>query len=128
MAENEPTMKDKFSSFLSNATALGKSVVDTVQETVKDTAKQGKEFVEEKKRDYDADKIYQKLGKKVYKLVTRDELKLPESCDKYIEALDALYAEEPEAEQSTDMSEEMEACADSEEKAEESEKAEEVKE
>ncbi len=114
MAENEPTMKDKFSSFLSDATAIGKNVLNKAQETVKETAKQGKEFVEEKKRDYDADKIYQKLGKKVYKLVSRDELTLPECCDKYIEALNELYADDSEVEE--DMSGEQEACCCSEDK------------
>ncbi len=114
MAENEPTMKDKFSSFLSDATAIDKNVLNKAQETVKETAKQGKEFVEEKKRDYDADRIYQKLGKKVYKLVRRDELTLPECCDKYIEALNELYADDSEAED--DMSGEQESCCCSEDK------------
>jgi len=82
-------LKGKISSLLSSATNIGRSVV----ETVKDTAEKGKEVVGEHIREREANETYRKLGKKVYKLVSRDELKLPESCQKYIEALDDLYAD-----------------------------------
>ncbi|MCL2326455.1 MAG: hypothetical protein FWC40_08195 [Proteobacteria bacterium] len=83
-------LKGKISSLLSSATNIGRSVV----ETAKDTVEKGKEVVEEHIREREANETYRKLGKKVYKLVSRDELKLPESCQKYIEALDDLYADD----------------------------------
>ena len=96
------SMKGMFNSFLSKAQTLGKSAV----ETAKDTGEKVRDVVEERVREYNANEIYRKLGKKVYKLVSRDELSLPECCDKYIEALNDLYDEEDERDDSV----EQEAC------------------
>ena len=95
------SMKDMFNSFLSQAQAIAKTAV----ETAKDGVEKGKDIVEDHLREREANEIYRKLGKKVYKLVSRNELDLPECCSKYIEALADLYDEEDR-----DDSGEQEAC------------------
>ena len=99
-------MKEKFSSLLNQAQELGKSAV----ETAKATAEKGKEAVEEHIREREANEIYRKLGKKVFKLATRGELQLPSECDKYLEALNELYDEGDK----DDSSAEIPACKDGE--------------
>ena len=94
------SMKTMFNSLLSKAQTLGKTAVDNV----KDVAEKGKEAFDEHLREREANEIYRKLGKKIYKLVSRDEMTLPECCDKYIEALNDLYEDE------RDESGEQEAC------------------
>lgn len=90
------SIKERLSSLVSAATTFGQSVV----ETVKDKADRGKEVVEEHMREREAREIYRKLGKKIYKLVGREELSLPVSCHKYIDALDELF--DLEADESDD--------------------------
>lgn len=116
MADVKDTVKDTFSALLNKAQSLGKSAV----ETAKGAAEKGKEAVEEHLREREAAEIYRKLGKKVFKLVSRDELTLPESCEKYIEALKDLYEEEDET-----PSGEQEACCCTHECGESGDKAEE---
>ena len=82
-------VKDKLSSLLSSATELA----STVGDKAKDGAEKVKDVLDEKYRDIQANKIFEKLGKCVYKLTLRNELQLPESCEKYIEALKDLYDE-----------------------------------
>lgn len=117
MAEN--TVKDTLQSLLNKAQEIGKAAV----ETAKDAAEKGKTAVEDHMREREANELYRKLGKKIYKLVSRNELQLPECCDKYIEALNDLYADD---EQPADASGEQPACdgekCDDEKTAEESAK------
>ncbi|MBO4351153.1 MAG: hypothetical protein J6A01_09450 [Proteobacteria bacterium] len=102
MAENEEVKEekkemsfgDRLSSFLGSASKTASSLFDSATVKATELSKDVKGAVEEKIRERDANEIYRKLGKKVYTLVQRDELKLPESCDKYIEALGELYAED----------------------------------
>ena len=89
MADVKETIKDTFSVILNKAQTLGKTAVDTA----KDAAEKGKTVVEEKLREREAERHFLKLGKKVYKLVKRNELTLPEACEKYIDALNELLDE-----------------------------------
>ena len=94
-------MKDKLSSFISKATEVGNMAYEkskVVTEKTKDT-------VNEKLREIEADRVFMKLGKNVYKLVLRNEIQLPESCDKYIEAVKDIYGEND-----VDVSTEMSPC------------------
>ena len=89
MSDVKETIKDTFSVLLNKAQTLGKTAVDTA----KDAAEKGKTVVEEKLREREAERHFLKLGKKVYKLVKRNELTLPEACEKYIDALNELLDE-----------------------------------
>ena len=82
-------VKGKLSSFLNSASELA----DKVGDKVKEGAEKVKDVADEKYRDIQADKLFEKLGKCVYKLALRNEIQLPESCEKYIEALKDLYDE-----------------------------------
>ena len=84
------SLKGAFSSFLSKATEIGNSVAKVASEKFEE----GKEFVDEKRREHEANEIYRKLGKKVTKLVKRGELTLPESCQQYVDAIDDLYGDD----------------------------------
>ena len=107
-------VKGKLSSLLSSASELA----NTVGDKVKEGAEKVKDVADEKYRDIQADKIFEKLGKCVYKLSLRNEIQLPESCEKYIEALKDLYDENI-----PDDSCEMNLCeCKDEEKAEDEEK------
>ena len=107
-------VKEKLSSLLSSASELA----NTVGDKVKEGAEKVKDAADEKYRDIQADKIFEKLGKCVYKLSLRNEIQLPESCEKYIEALKDLYDENI-----PDDSCEMNSCeCKEEEKAEDEEK------
>ena len=88
------SFRDRVGAFLSNAATIGKSAFETVKESVVETAARGKEFVEDRRRDSKANDIYARLGKKVYKLVSRDEMTVPECCEKYIAELNELYADD----------------------------------
>ena len=103
MADVKETVKDTFSVLLNKAQSLGKAAV----ETAKDAAEKGKIVVEEKLREREAERHFLRLGKKVYKLVKRNELTLPEACEKYIDALNDLYDDEEAQEM---PSGEQEAC------------------
>ena len=103
MADVKETVKDTFSVLLNKAQSLGKAAV----ETAKAAAEKGKIVVEEKLRDREAERHFLRLGKKVYKLVKRNELTLPEACEKYIDALNDLYDDEEAQEM---PSGEQEAC------------------
>ena len=103
MADVKETVKDTFSVLLNKAQSLGKAAV----ETAKDAAEKGKIVVEEKLREREAERHFLRLGKKVYKLVKRSELTLPEACEKYIDALNDLYDDEEAQEM---PSGEQEAC------------------
>lgn len=103
MADVKETVKDTFSVLLNKAQSLGKAAV----ETAKAAAEKGKIVVEEKLREREAERHFLRLGKKVYKLVKRNELTLPEACEKYIDALNDLYDEEEAQEM---PSGEQEAC------------------
>ena len=103
MADVKETVKDTFSVLLNKAQSLGKAAV----ETAKDAAAKGKIVVEEKLREREAERHFLRLGKKVYKLVKRNELTLPEACEKYIDALNDLYDDEEAQEM---PSGEQEAC------------------
>lgn len=97
MAEDEKkevSFSDKISSFLGSASKTVNSVFDTAAEKANEIGKDVKGVVEEKMKEREASEIYRKLGKKVYTLVLRNEITLPESCDKYIDALKDLYPEE----------------------------------
>ena len=97
------TLKEKASSLFSSIRELGNSA----KETIVDKAEQGKEAIEERMREREANDIYRQLGKKIYRLYKRNEVTLPESCEKYAEKLDDLYGEnEP------DDSCEMNACCE----------------
>ena len=73
MADVKETVKDTFSVLLNKAQSLGKAAV----EMAKDAAEKGKIVVEEKLREREAERHFLRLGKKVYKLVKRNELTLP---------------------------------------------------
>ena len=103
MADVKETVKDTFSVLLNKARSLGKAAV----EMAKDAAEKGKIVVEEKLREREAERHFLRLGKKVYKLVKRNELTLPEACEKYIDALNDLYDDEEAQEM---PSGEQEAC------------------
>ena len=103
MADVKETVKDTFSVLLNKAQSLGKAAV----ETAKAAAEKGKIVVEEKLREREAERHFLRLGKKVYKLVKRNELTLPEACEKYIDALNDLYDDEEAQEM---PSGEQEAC------------------
>ena len=103
MADVKETVKDTSSVLLNKAQSLGKAAV----ETAKDAAEKGKIVVEEKLREREAERHFLRLGKKVYKLVKRNELTLPEACEKYIDALNDLYDDEEAQEM---PSGEQEAC------------------
>ncbi len=103
MADVKETVKDTFSVLLNKAQSLGKAAV----ETAKDAAEKGKIVVEEKLREREAERHFLRLGKKVYKLVKRNKLTLPEACEKYIDALNDLYDDEEAQEM---PSGEQEAC------------------
>ena len=103
MADVKETVKDTFSVLLNKAQSLCKAAV----ETAKDAAEKGKIVVEEKLREREAERHFLRLGKKVYKLVKRNELTLPEACEKYIDALNDLYDDEEAQEM---PSGEQEAC------------------
>ena len=103
MADVKETVKDTFSVLLNKAQSLAKAAV----ETAKDAAEKGKIVVEEKLREREAERHFLRLGKKVYKLVKRNELTLPEACEKYIDALNDLYDDEEAQEM---PSGEQEAC------------------
>ena len=103
MADVKETVKDTFSVLLNKAQSLGKAAV----EMAKDAAEKGKIVVEEKLREREAERHFLRLGKKVYKLVKRNELTLPEACEKYIDALNDLYDDEEAQEM---PSGEQEAC------------------
>ena len=103
MADVKETVKDTFSVLLNKAQSLGKAAV----ETAKDAVEKGKIVVEEKLREREAERHFLRLGKKVYKLVKRNELTLPEACEKYIDALNDLYDDEEAQEM---PSGEQEAC------------------
>lgn len=87
-------IKGKLSSWFGKAketiTEGAKEISDVVQEKGGEVIQQGKTLVDEKKRDYEMEKHFVKLGRAVYELVLRSELTLPESCEKYIEALKDL--------------------------------------
>lgn len=114
MAETE-NVKNKLSSFLSSAKEKGKSLFNDVKENVKEGADKVQEIYEEHERERKADELYRKLGKKVYKLVSREELALPECCDKYLDSLKELLADAP----AEDVKEEEAAEENKEEAAEE---------
>ena len=106
------TLKEKASSLFSSIRELGNSA----KETLVDKAEQGKEAIEERMREREANEIYRQLGKKIYRLYKRNELTLPESCEKYAEKLDDLYGEN-EPDESCEMnacSENKECCGDKE--------------
>ena len=103
MADVKETVKYTFSVLLNKAQSLAKAAV----ETAKDAAEKGKIVVEEKLREREAERHFLRLGKKVYKLVKRNELTLPEACEKYIDALNDLYDDEEAQEM---PSGEQEAC------------------
>ena len=109
MAEDKSmtdTLKEKASSLFSSIRELGNSA----KETITDKAEKGKEAVEEMMREREANDIYRQLGKKIYRLYKRNEITLPESCEKYAEKLDDLYGDsEP------DESCEMNACCENKE-------------
>ena len=90
MADFQDTIKEKFNSFLSSANTLRQSATETIKEGLET----GKEKLQEWDRDRRANDIYQNLGKKIYKLSNRGEIELPECCDKYIQALNELYADD----------------------------------
>ena len=92
--KKEKSFGDRISSFLGSASKTASSLIDTATEKATEYGKVGKDFIEEKFRERDANEIYRKLGKKIYTLVCRDEIQLPESCDKFIDALNDLYADE----------------------------------
>ena len=89
MAENESN--EKSSSTLSNLWESLKTQAAEVKDTVVSKAVEVKDTVMDKVEDYERDKAaneeFRKLGKKVYKLIKRGELTLPEECDKYLEKL-----------------------------------------
>lgn len=125
MSDVKETVKETIATIITKAQSLGQTAV----ETAKDAAEKGKAVVEEQLREREANKQFLKLGKKVYKLVKRNELTLPEACDKYIERLNDLYddadAETPSCEQEACCcccekdGEKAEECSECEEKAEE---------
>ena len=84
------SIKGAFSSLFSKASEIGNSVA----EMGKKKFEEGKEFVDEKMREREANEIYRKLGKKVAKLVKRGELSLPESCQQYIDAINDIYGDD----------------------------------
>ena len=98
MADFQDTIKEKFNSFLSSANTLRQSATDTIKEGLET----GKEKLQEWDRDRRANDIYQNLGKKIYKLSNRGEIELPECCDKYIQALNELYADDEAEENDED--------------------------
>ena len=98
-------VKSKLSSLFSKATSVASEVGNNVYENVKETYEKGKDIVDEKIRENEADKVFTKLGRNVYKLVLRNEIQLPESCDKYIEAIKDIYGEND-----IDVSTEIHAC------------------
>ena len=110
MAENEEkketSFSDRFSSFMDKASKTASSLFDSATVKATEISKDVKGAVEEKIRERDANEVYRKLGKKVYTLVQRGELSLPESCDKYLDALNELYAEDEERDESC----EQDAC------------------
>ncbi len=90
-------VKANVSSFLSRASAFCSKVADVAAEKTKEVREEAKvyfdkgaDFIEEKRRERDAEEVYEKLGKKVYRLVSRGELTLPECCDKYIQSLNEI--------------------------------------
>ncbi|GEM_PF-5911594 len=101
--KKEVSFSDRFSSFMDKASKTASSLFDSAAEKATELNKNVKDAVEEKIRERDANEIYRKLGKKVYTLVRRDELQLPESCDKYIEALNELYADDEERDDSCEQ-------------------------
>ena len=101
--KKEFSFGDRFSSFMDKASKTAKSVFDTVKDQAGELYEDGKNAVEEKIRERDANEIYRKLGKKVYTLVQRDELQLPESCDKYIDALREMYTEDDDRDESVEQ-------------------------
>lgn len=107
MAENEekkePSFSDRFSSFMDKASKTASSLFDSATVKATEISKDVKGAVEEKIRERDANEVYRKLGKKVYTLVQRGELTLPESCDKYLEALSELYADDEERDESCEQ-------------------------
>ena len=114
-------VKNKLSSLLSMASEVGKSIAEQTKEAVE----KGKDAIDEKLRENEADKVFTKLGRNVYKLVLRNEIQLPESCDKYIEAIKDIYGEN-EVDASTEIHacdekkcEEGECCCDKDECCEE---------
>ena len=84
------SIKGAFSSLFSKASEIGNSVAEIASKKFEE----GKEFVDDKIRERDANEIYRKLGKKVCKLVKRGELSLPESCQQYIDAINDLYGDD----------------------------------
>ena len=84
------SIKGAFSSFLSKASEIGSSVAGMASKKIEE----GKELIDDKMRERDANEIYRKLGKKIAKLVKRGELSLPESCQQYIDALNDLYGDD----------------------------------
>ena len=105
--ENESSIKDKLSSIFSNVITVSKSVFEDAKQTAIETSKTLKDKADDFKREKEADEIYRKLGKKIYKLASRDEISLPECCEKYVAELDALYADEVKADDA-----ECQCCAD----------------
>lgn len=111
------TVKGTFSSILSKAQELASNAADSAR----GAAEKGKEAIEEHLREREANEIYRKLGKKVFKLVERNELELPDCCAKYIEALSELYDEDedetPSGEQTAcECSDDKECCCAGEKK------------
>ncbi|MFA5623822.1 MAG: hypothetical protein WC966_02035 [Bradymonadales bacterium] len=86
MSEKKSAIQDSFSALLRRAAGAATQI----GESVKEQAEKGKDFIDEKFREREANEVFRKLGRKVYKLHSREELELPESCDKFIDALDNL--------------------------------------
>ena len=108
MADFQDTLKEKFSSILSSANSLRQSATETIKESLET----GKEKLQEWDRDRRANEIYENLGKKIYKLSNRGEIELPECCDKYIQALNELYADDEaeEAAEECDCDDKKDCC------------------
>ena len=106
MADFQDTLKEKFNSFHSSANTLRQSA----SESLKETFESGKEKLQELDRERRANDIYRSLGRKVYKLSSRGELELPECCDKFIEALNELYASDEAEEAEEECTEDKKEC------------------
>ena len=101
MADFQDTLKEKFNSLLSSANSLRQSATETIKEGLET----GKEKLQEFDRERRANDIYRSLGRKIYKLSSRGEIELPECCEKFIVALNELYADAEEAEEAEDAEE-----------------------
>lgn len=99
MEEKKSSIQEKLSLLWGKATEAASQIGDSVKEQ----AERGKDFIEDKIREREANELYRKLGQKVYKLASRDELELPEVCEKYVNALDELLEDEDDVDDEDDL-------------------------